>query len=534
MNRSVTIGMLVSAALLLAPEPAGAQDTVSGAYIEGAGKVSVTIQSWGEDCGPKPKSYSTKGGKKVDVELKGDHLFFSDGSSTKKCWSDNTRLKRLSSAKKGNTWTTVCETPESDSRYEHGEYTIKVTEGGLTFVNASSYNWQLKTSMCKAGITIRKEYKKAGGKKVEPEPEPEPAEADKKTCKTTGSIARLVLSPSKAALGAGEKVCFQVYGLDAKGCRVAAPDARLSLSGPESAKDSVLSGTCFTAGTNAALSEGTFRVTASAGENLTDSSRIDVKFGNIEDLIAVNLDPSNLAGEGTQETTMPNTLAPSGFIEIAGPGRSRTWLWVVIALVAAGAVLGGIILISVTLARVGSARKKLKQTAVIDEREIRPAAPGGPVQAAAPAAPEPGKAKDPGVAELPAAPFEVVKGKPKDAAEPAAQRMWMFCEVCKKDFEPGSIHCPNDGSKLKPYRELTYQTAKSGLICPVCRRGYPNDFIQCPDDKEYLVPYAVFRSSPSESRAKPGNGKICPTCQKTFDESETFCAFDGTRLEIVQ
>ena len=185
--------MLVPAALLLAPEPAGAQDTVSGAYIEGAGKVSVTIQNRGEDCGPKPKSYATKGGKKVDVELNGDHLFFSDGSSTKKCWSDNTRLKRLSSAKKGSTWTTVCETPESDSRYEHGEYTIKVTEGGLTFVNDSSYKWQLKTSMCKAVITIRKEYTKAGAKKgePEPEPEPEPAEADKKTCKTTGSIVLL-------------------------------------------------------------------------------------------------------------------------------------------------------------------------------------------------------------------------------------------------------------------------------------------------------------------------------------------------------
>jgi predicted amidophosphoribosyltransferase len=68
----------------------------------------------------------------------------------------------------------------------------------------------------------------------------------------------------------------------------------------------------------------------------------------------------------------------------------------------------------------------------------------------------------------------------------------------------------------------------------VCRRGYPNDYIQCPDDKEYLIPYSVFRAMKTEEKAKKGKGKICPVCQKTYDDSEQFCAEDGSKLENIQ
>lgn len=396
--------------------PALAEDTISGDYIEGAGKVTVDTQSWGEDCGPKPKSYSSKGGKTVTVQLKGDNLIFSDGNSTKNCWSSNTRLKRLSATKKGNTWTTVCETPENDSRYEHGEYTVSATENGLSFVNKSTYNWQLKTSICKAVITVKKSYAPAGGKKpaVEekpPEEQPDAKPPDVSKCKKPGEITHIAISPSNPKIGAGEKVCFSVHGFDDQGCRIPV-SASLSMSGPKAASDSTLEGSCFTAGKNAALSEGTFRIAAQTADGKSAAAKVEVKFSSIEDLIAVNLDPGNLSGQGSENSSVPQAMPPSGFVVVPGPGGGAgSKLWVYVIPIAGLVCLAGIVFISLTIARIRSARRKLNETVRVDDRQAarisdRPrGAPKAKAQAAAAQAPitAPAAAPAPATDEPPAA-----------------------------------------------------------------------------------------------------------------------------------
>jgi hypothetical protein len=523
----------VSLPILAISSPALAEDTISGTYIEGAQKVSVNIQSWGEDCGPQPKSYSSKGGKTVTVQLKGDNLVFSDGNSTKNCWSANTRLKRLSATKKGNTWTTVCETPENDSRYEHGEYTVSAAENGLSFVNKSSYNWQLKASICKAVITIKKNYEPVEGKKPpgeEPDAKPPP---DESKCKKPGEITRIVISPSSARIGAGEKICFGVHGLDAQGCRIPV-SASLSLSGPAAASDSTLSGGCFSAGKNAALSEGTFRINAQTAEGMSASAKVEVKFGSIEDLIAVNLNPADLSGQGSENSSVPQAKPPSGFVVVPGPGKGTgSGVWVYVIPIVGLVLLAGIAIISLTVARVRSARRKLGESLAVDEaREapivdgprrapkdgvpaVAPPAPAAAAPGAGPA-PEPGPEKEVG--------GEVLPGKSK----------WMRCEVCNREFEPGYLRCPFDGSELKPYQELTYQSVKGGMICPVCRRGFQKDVTLCPFDKVHLIPYSVFRAMKPQDKAKSAKTKICPVCGNKYEENEFFCGSDGSKLEPIQ
>jgi hypothetical protein len=145
------------------------------------------------------------------------------------------------------------------------------------------------------------------------------------------------------------------------------------------------------------------------------------------------------------------------------------------------------------------------------------------------AVPPPSKEK-PG-APLPP-PLDEARAQTKTKDE--EKHLWMHCEVCKRQFEPGALHCPFDGSRLKPFREISHQNAKGGLICPVCRRGYPKNFVQCPDDNAYLIPYSVFRSSKSGDKATKEKAKICPVCQATYHEDDMFCVHDGAKLEPIQ
>ena len=584
MNRKATAILLPAAvvcALLLLAEsrPAHAQD-LSGEYIEGKQQVKVNIKSWGDDCGPQPQSYSTKGGKKVTVTEKGDNLAFSDGNSTNKCWSDNTRLKRMSSTKKGQTWITICETPEHESRFERGEYTVKATADGLSFTNKSVYNWQLKKSICRAVITIKKSYKRSGDSKPEPEPEPEIEpksllkkpelkidadypEIDSGKCEDPGETVRLAIAPSSHKLGAGEKVCFSVYGLDGKGCRNMVISPSFTMSGAKGQSDSRIEGNCFLAGKNAALSEGTFRVHASA-EGMHASAKVEVRFKSVEDLIAVNLEPSKLTGSQDNSQPGANTGSPTGIVEIHGPldkGRA-VWLYVIYAV---GILLACcMLIIAIALIRIRSARRHIRRTLPIDEAQaarlvddaLKPPAEEAPPPAQAsspepepplhplqhqylpqqPASPPQAAQKQPDHAARAAPKIEPIEGLDRDEEGDQDRREWMYCEVCKKEFEPGSTFCPKDGSKLKPYMEPDYQSAKAGLICPVCRRGYKSDVKQCIFDKTYLVPYSVFASQQQGKKDMPRGSKvkICPVCQKQYDDNTEFCGEDGSKLEPIQ
>jgi|GEM_PF-4220931 len=512
---------------------ASAQPDLSGTYVEGPQKVDVDIKTWGEDCGPKPKSYSSAGGKKVTVKVDGDNLIFSDGNSTKSCWSANPRIKRLSASKKGNKWVLICETPENDSRYEHGEYTITYTEEGLVFVNKSTYNWQLKESVCSATITIRKVYTRIEPKEEEKKEINQPGEnilindlknlpeEKEGACKTQGAPVKISISPSVANVGPGEKICFDIHGVDEHGCRVPI-NANLTLSSPPGLTEPFLSGNCFVAGKNAALSEGTFRIIAKTENGMTATSRVRVNFGGVEDLIAVNLGSSNESAKDSGNTSVLRANPPPGFVVIQKEkGEKYKNLVRFLILLFAIFVIGCVIAISVTLIKVRKVRQKIKET--LDKETLTYQKNIQEIQ----------KAKS--TKEELDTNITPAKEKVNDRKQTAAEDSgWMRCEICNREFEPGYLRCPYDGSELKRIGEADYKVSRGGLVCPVCRRGFRGSITVCPFDKVHLVPYSVFKEIVTDDNRAKKQTKVCPVCGEKYEEKELFCGKDGTKLEPVQ
>src|SRR5690606_6316224 len=76
---------------LFVASAAHAQGTYDGQWREGPLSVSVQVESWGGDCGPRPTSTSSPGGGAFRISQSGDQLTFHLRSerTTRSCWSEN-------------------------------------------------------------------------------------------------------------------------------------------------------------------------------------------------------------------------------------------------------------------------------------------------------------------------------------------------------------------------------------------------------------------------------------------------------------
>jgi hypothetical protein len=547
-------------AVVLVTPPAAAQG-LAGEYTVGSTKVKVNIHSWGEDCGPKPKSYSTKAkGKKVTIKESGDHLIFSNGRSTKKCWSANIKLQRVSVTKKGNSWTIVCKSAASDSHQEHGKYVVTASGSKITVKDTSNYNWKLKESVCKATIVIDRLFTRSGAA-PEPEPEPPPTkpppitptiekdypeEPPPKKCKETGAPVKLVVFPASTETSPGHRVCFNAYAVDKNGCRLhVKPEWKLSKKSAD--RSGRLDGNCFVPGDNAADSEGVFRVVAEYSY-YTAGSKVVVKSQTIEDLIAVNLDPSgegDEAGEAAQAAgEKAEGVDEQVDVPLAGGRRIPVFLIYVIPAVF-------LVLVVILVIIVGAAARKKKLRRRIAELEAQrmqeeamSAVPSAPPQAAAPPEPSP----------LHPAPSQPGPVPVQDAAEPAAPparqrkqahhphtpgqapaaapaRPGMVCRVCGRETGPDSKFCPHDGSALVPAMDDD-GPQETGMICPRCGRGYSPGTRNCGEDGELLVPAPVADAGLDRAPGEAPKVRklICPVCSTVYDDGSTFCGNDGASL----
>jgi hypothetical protein len=542
--------VLGALASLLVAAPARAQG-LGGEYAVGPTKVKVNIHSWGEDCGPKPKSYTTTSkGKKVTVTESGDHLVFSNGRSTKKCWSANIKLQRVSVTKKGNSWTIVCQSAPSDSHQEHGNYIVTASGGKITVKDTSNYNWKLKESVCKATIVIQRLFTKSGTVS-EPEPEPEPVpkpvpikptiekdypeEPPPEKCKEMGAPVKIVVFPTSAETSPGHRVCFNAYAVDKNGCRLhVKPEWKLSKKSAD--RSGKLDGNCFVPGDNAADSEGVFRVVAEYSY-YTAGSKVVVRSQTIEDLIAVNLDPSG-EGEGDEGSGQAASGGGDGADEqvdvpVAGGRRIPVFVLYVIP-----PVLLVVLLVLVIVIGVAARRKKLrKRIAELEAQRMEQEAlsmPGPvPVQAS-PVPLQPAAAAPP--AQVPVEPASSPARPRKQAHHPstpgAAPAAGMVCRVCGREAGPESKFCPHDGSALVPAVDEPDGPQETGMICPRCGRGYAPGTRNCGEDGELLVPAPVADAgldrAPGE---RPQVRKlICPVCSTVYEDGSTFCGNDGSSL----
>ena len=105
--RAVRAGAFAAAltcSLLDAPSSSSQSSTatgLTGVWRAGATQIDVSVESWGEDCGPRPQSSRSAGGGIVNIEQSaGQLVIHGRGQDIRSdaCWSRNPSMKRLSAA----------------------------------------------------------------------------------------------------------------------------------------------------------------------------------------------------------------------------------------------------------------------------------------------------------------------------------------------------------------------------------------------------------------------------------------------------
>ncbi|HKP62989.1 MAG TPA: hypothetical protein VJV78_39910, partial [Polyangiales bacterium] len=299
---------------------------LSGVWRAGSTQIDVALESWGEDCGPRPQSSRSAGGGIINIEqAAGQLIIHGRGQDIRSdaCWSRNPSMRRQASGFANSVWTTKCKTAANDPREESGTYTLRVTgQDMLTYQDVSRYNWALKESRCVATFTTiqtltrRGAIEKAAAAKPvppvaeKPEVPPEPEEKEK-VC-TPGDPARMSLRPRKAELEVGQRVCFKPRVVDNADCVIKDANVAWSLSHNKALRGTLLNG-CFTAAETAAEAEGEFKIMAAAGP-LRAEAIVSVHPVDLSALIAKRMGSGALTGF---EESAPLEAAPKSVTRVA-------------------------------------------------------------------------------------------------------------------------------------------------------------------------------------------------------------------------
>jgi hypothetical protein len=360
------VSLLVLQAAWVARVRAQSTASLAGTWQAGATSMDVAVESWGNDCGPRPQASQSAGGGNVAIEAQGQALVIHGRDRdirTDQCWSPNPMLRRVGSSYVAGLWVTRCKTRDQDPREEQGTYTLKLLASDrLLYQDVSHFNWRLNTSTCTATITTTQTLHRGAARAAQPAaaptptptptvtasaapPPPVPLEDSKTPC-VPKNAARISLRPHDAEIALGERVCFHARVLDAAGC--ALPDANItwSLDHAPGIKAKLQDG-CLQAGASSAESEGTFRVTA-AHAAMRAEANVQVRAESLTSLIAKRLQAGAIEGElnppapTTPEPALPAKPAvrvAARAVAEAAPNNERWFAALAAALAACAGVL---------------------------------------------------------------------------------------------------------------------------------------------------------------------------------------------------
>ena len=474
--------ILVTAVIAI-PSGALANPKFAGRWNMTSRRLVVTVENWGEHCGPQPKGYSSKKARPVNIISQGKHLVFSIGGlRTDRCSSPNPHLQTKSQSASKTIWTRVCETPASDPKFEREEYTLGAKgDDRLEYVKKSKFDWTLKGDNCVARMTERRVYER--------QPEPgaaDEAEAPKKAakpkldlefpdtkeertdCERDGAITRLVVNPLNVEIGPQERICFKAVGVDAAGCRFKMDASWMVSQGGQEVGGLLSRNGCFKAGATAADSEGLYDIVAQA-EGKKGPARVTVSFPDLGELLRARLhpsqeletaqDPSESEREGalpSQADSLPSAIPGNAAPQGSVPSDNTL---ILVMIVGSAIFLAATLLVIVIVLRKRSARYNGGNYWLDDENDE--------------ASPE----------------------WSHPASSPASRPSNLCCPKCKSVFSPGSLFCPHDASKLVPCEKDAPKDANNsvGMVCPKCHRGYDPDARFCPHDSEKLVRYPEWK-----------------------------------------
>lgn len=523
LRRTLTAVFLAFSALALSSGTARAD--LDGQWKQGPLREQYTVQQWLPGCGPPPVSMSTGGGETITVRTEGDELSFIGAGrvfQTNQCYDPMPTLARDAHSRdpSGKSWQTRCTTPPSDPRHALMQTRVTVTsDTHIELAETGRYEITLKDGHCVADVSRSRSFDMIVNAPAATATTPAPVathEPVSASCASPGEPARLEVRPSKKILRTGESFAFQAIVRDANGCATStATTWSVVPSADGKSRLTVDDKGNVTAAGDAAEGEVTIEVSA-AGH----TTKVTVDVSSAADYDAL-LAQSGLNANGASDEASVVTIAGGslGGQDAKAVGEAQHRKNIFLAIVCS---MGALLFV---VAFFGWRRSR-KAAALEREAEARH-------QARLREAEERQREK---VAEHAAAmraheeSIERAARVAKDL-EDETKSAPMACPACHREYAPGQVYCPSDGSKLIAVSSGEAPlSSPTGGICPTCKRGFDAKVKVCPDDGDELVPYAVRSASTSIS---PPRGKICPTCGDRFDGSAQFCGKDGTALVLL-
>jgi hypothetical protein len=482
--------LLIASMIAIAAAGARASaEQYAGQWNRVSSSTVVDVESWGENCGPEPKSYSNSSVVEVEIVAQGNHLVFTKGGlRTDRCSSANPRLVTKSEKVTGARWERVCETPPDDSKFERDEYTYNAAnQNRIEYHVKSRYDWTLKGDHCVLSLDERRVFERDASSKhdetegaapaEEPTPSPEDGtEEPAPTCERNGELHRLHVFPKDAEIGPGERICFKASGFDASGCRFEADAVWVAQQNGVEVGGLMSRGGCFQAGATAAESEGDYEIIALA-EGKKAAAVVRVVFPDLSDLLHVRLDPSRELGSAEAPSPEGSGAEPAatpavGPLPMPSPEPSGASMVLIIAVSLVILVAAAVVVVVIVFRRKSAARRPsdddLSDGSWSEPPRVRDVAPRSP--------------------------------PPKE--DPSKIR----CAKCGELFPAGSRFCPLDGTVLTPAaagavgHPSVVPASAPGMVCPKCHRGYGADARFCPHDSDKLVPYSEWRTGRRNGR----------------------------------
>lgn len=476
MRRSQLAPIALLLALAAAP-PARAQDqpTLSGTWSASAVSEQWDVSSWGEACGPKPRSQGAPGGS-VQIRQQGAELSISGAGrawSTAECWEQMPGLSRTSHSASGaaRAWRTRCATAPNDPRRATVVTTTQATDTSITMNETGQYQFIIQDTTCSASVTRSRSYSlvrresegaaaasaSAGGAPPPPAsasaapsasaPAPAAPGATEakprapKSCDAPGEAARLEVTPSRKVMRPGERFQLRATVMDAEGCALAAKPTWSIAPGPIAAYAVLDPGGGLTVGADAP--EGELGVTVAAfGRGVTVRVEV-VRPEKYEALLATRgLGPSGESDQAAVVVIATGTIGGRTAVgEDAARDRKRAFVAIVAALAACLGFAGLVVL------RRG--RRRSAPASAEGDGEPDSGATGSPPDEEV----EEAAASEPAAAPEPAAPPGPAKGGSGTQGDPAGRRAarkprGKICPTCGERYPSEAAFCGRDGTQL--------------------------------------------------------------------------------------
>jgi hypothetical protein len=513
-------------ATLAGTRGARADLALDGTWKQGPLKEEYTVQKWLSECGPAPVSASSGGGETVTIRQEGDELSFVGGGRvfhTNQCYDQMPTLVRETHTRdpSGKTWRTRCVTPPADPRRGAIETRVDITSGKhIDIQETGRYEISLNSGKCTADIKRTRGFDLVLGEApvaTAPTPAPAATEAARPSaCGAPGEPARLEVRPSRKLLRTGDTFAFRALVLDASGCPTRTATT-WALGDPAMGSKGLALDASGTVTIAPEATEGVYELIASAAGK---STRVTVEIASpshYDDLLAAS--GLNDAGESAGASIAMIAGESIGGGDAKGEDGSSRRRTAFLAIVLATALALGIV------ALIGARRSK-KAAAIERDAQERHAER---VRESEVRQREKREKHDAAVRAHETSLAEAKRLEAETTSVPPPARM--FCPACRREYDAGSLYCPQDSNRLVPLNAPS-EAGPLGGICPTCKRGYDPGIAVCPHDKDELVPYALYASRNPASVA-PARAKICPTCGGRFDGNASFCGKDGTALVLL-